>query len=135
MIFSLLDLIKKILDSFDKILLARIKEIRVKKGFSQEYVASKLGMQQVGYGLIENGNRRLTTSMLMQIAIILEEELVNVVGYPFRYVKEEDAGKNPLAEQLEFKNEQITFYKEKIQVLEEKLLNCEQEKKRTTVIK
>lgn len=119
----------------DRIMLGRIKHIRVSKGFSQEYMASKLGMKQVGYGQIESGKTRMSVVMLMQIALILEEELVNVVGYPFRYVKEEDAGKNPLAEQLEFKNEQISFYKEKIQVLEEKLLNCENEKKHTNATK
>ncbi|WP_395043136.1 helix-turn-helix domain-containing protein [Flavobacterium sp.] len=119
----------------DKGILARIKEIRTKKGYSQEYVAMKLGIKQAGYSSIEAGKNGLSVIMLLQIAIILEEEVVNVVGYPFKYIKEVEAGKNPLTEQLEFKNEQIHFYKEKINLLEEKLQQCENEKKHTKAFK
>ena len=63
----------------DKGILGKIKEIRIKKGFSQDYLASKLGMKQPGYGMIENGVSKITVLMLLEIAIILEIHIIDLI--------------------------------------------------------
>lgn len=55
-------------------ILNKIKQIRLEKGFSQDYMGQLLNIAQVTYGQIENGKRRLTVDMLMQIALILETD-------------------------------------------------------------
>lgn len=89
--------------------LARIREIRTNKGYSQEYVAVKLGLKQSGYALIENGKNELSVVRLLQIAIILEENIINLIGYPFKYIKEIEVEKtiNNLKNKLE-KEEHFT---------------------------
>ncbi len=69
-------------------ILKNIITIRNKRGFSQEYVASKIGMKQSGYGLIERGIRSLNIATLLQIAIVLETDIVNIITYPKKYVNE-----------------------------------------------
>jgi transcriptional regulator with XRE-family HTH domain len=58
---------KKILDN--------IKAIRAVKGYSQEYVANKLGCDYSTYGKIENGKSSLTVNRLFKLAEILEVEV------------------------------------------------------------
>ena len=55
-------------------ILNKIKEIRTKKGLSQENMGDLLKIAQVTYGQIENGKRRLTVEMLVQIALALETD-------------------------------------------------------------
>lgn len=98
----------------DKGILARIKEIRTKKGFSQEYVGTRLSLEQSGYALIENGRNGLSVLRLLQIAIILEESIVDLVGYPFKYIKEEEVDRrlNVLIKEIETKDDLVRLYKE-----------------------
>jgi len=70
-----------------KTILEKIKEIRTKKGISQDFIASKLKIEQASYGLIENGKRKLKYSTLEQIAIIFEMEVIDIITYPDVYVK------------------------------------------------
>lgn len=58
---------KKILDN--------IKAIRAVKGYSQEYVANKLGCDYSTYGKIENGKSSLTVDRLFKLADILEVDV------------------------------------------------------------
>lgn len=58
-----------------------IKEIRLKKGYSQEYLASKIGMTQGGYALIEKGERGLLYKTLIQIALIFEMDVCEIIKY------------------------------------------------------
>ncbi|WP_010249263.1 helix-turn-helix domain-containing protein [Myroides injenensis] len=50
----------------------RIKDRRKSLGFSQEYVALKLGISQKAYSDIESGKTKLKTDVLNEIAKILE---------------------------------------------------------------
>jgi transcriptional regulator with XRE-family HTH domain len=68
----------------DKIL-ANIIAIRNKKGFSQDYMASKIGLKQSGYGLIERGDRRLQVFTLLQIALVFEVHVVDLILYPTEF--------------------------------------------------
>ncbi len=50
----------------------RLKNLRLKKDLSQEYVAFKLGISQKSYSDIENGKTKLRFSVIIQLADILE---------------------------------------------------------------
>lgn len=67
--------------------LKNIEQIRNSKGYTQEYVASKLGMKQAGYALIMKGERGLQFEMLEQIAIIFEMDITDIIKYPDKYEK------------------------------------------------
>lgn len=63
-------------------ILKNIFEIRTKLGFSQEYMAKKLGLKQSGYNMIENGQRELKYYTLSQIAIYFDMDIIDVIKYP-----------------------------------------------------
>lgn len=50
-----------------------LKRIRIEKGFTQEYMAEKLGYKdKSGYNHLENGNVKLSVDRAIKIAHILE---------------------------------------------------------------
>jgi transcriptional regulator with XRE-family HTH domain len=67
-------------------ILENIKTIRTGKPYSQEYMADNLGIDQVGYGLIENGKRKLKYETLEQIAIIFGMNVIDIITYPKIFV-------------------------------------------------
>ncbi|MDR0831167.1 MAG: helix-turn-helix transcriptional regulator [Prevotellaceae bacterium] len=75
-------------------ILANIVKIRNEKGFSQEYLAQKIGMKQAGYGLIENGDRKLSYELLLQIAVVFEMDIVDIIKYPEKYINLRDIDKH-----------------------------------------
>lgn len=52
-----------------------IRAIREKLGYSQEYMAMKLGIGQNGYSKIELGYTRITVERLFEIAKILNTDV------------------------------------------------------------
>jgi transcriptional regulator with XRE-family HTH domain len=67
-------------------ILENIKKIRLGKPYSQEYIANQLKIDQVAYGLIENGKRKLKYETLEQIAIVFEMNVIDIITYPKRFV-------------------------------------------------
>lgn len=67
-------------------LLENIAAIRKNKGLSQEYVASRIGLEQPSYSLIETGNRSMDYSRLLQIAMALDVRVIDIITYPEVYV-------------------------------------------------
>ncbi len=55
----------------------KIKELRKEQGFSQEYIAQKLGLSRPTYMQIEKGERELTVPEAKQLADIFGLQLVN----------------------------------------------------------
>jgi transcriptional regulator with XRE-family HTH domain len=47
---------------------SKIKTIRELRGFSQEYVATKLGIAQTAYSRIENNQTKLSSEMLQKLS-------------------------------------------------------------------
>jgi len=68
-------------------ILQNIKVIRANLSYSQEYMAEKLKIEQVSYGLIENGKRKLKYETLEQIAIIFGMSVIDVITHPDIYGK------------------------------------------------
>ncbi len=52
-------------------MLTKVKTERVKKGYSQEYLASILNISQSSYNKLENGKVEITLSTLFKIISIL----------------------------------------------------------------
>jgi transcriptional regulator with XRE-family HTH domain len=50
----------------------KLRELRLKKGFSQENIAFELGISQKAYSKIENGKVCINNEKLVKIAEILE---------------------------------------------------------------
>jgi len=67
-------------------ILDNIDAIRKKKGYSQEYVAMKIGMKQAGFSLIMSGERELKYNTLLQIANVLQENVIDIIMYPEKYM-------------------------------------------------
>ena len=60
-------------------ILANIRNARIAKDYSQEYMAFKLGISQNAYSKIELGYSSVTVNRLFEIAVILESEIHNLV--------------------------------------------------------
>ena len=56
-----------------------IRKLREKKGFSQEFVADKLGINQSTYGKLERDISNVTLDRLFKIADVLEEDITTVL--------------------------------------------------------
>ncbi|MDR1346888.1 MAG: helix-turn-helix domain-containing protein [Prevotellaceae bacterium] len=67
-------------------ILENIIKIRKNKGFSQDYIAERLGMKQSGYGLIERGDRGLQYDVLLQIAIVFDMDIIDIITYPKKHI-------------------------------------------------
>ena len=67
--------------------LQNIEKIRNNKGFTQEYVASKVGFKQAGYALIMKGERGLQFELLERIAMFYEMDITDIINYPDKYEK------------------------------------------------
>ena len=66
-------------------ILTNIDIIRRNKGFSQEYIASKIGMKQAGFSLIMSGERELKYRTLLHIANVLQVSVIDIITYPDKY--------------------------------------------------
>ena|ERR1035437_1406693 len=60
---------------------AKIRMIRELRGYSQEYVASKLGIDQTVYSRIENNKTKLDTDRLEQLAETLGVNPVDILSH------------------------------------------------------
>jgi len=71
-------------------ILRNIDAIRRNKGYSQEYLASQIGIKQAGLSLIMSGERELKYNTLLQIANSLQESVIDIIAYPEKYVLSRD---------------------------------------------
>lgn len=71
-------------------ILRNIDAIRRNKGYSQEYLASQIGIKQAGFSLIMSGERELKYNTLLQIANDLQESVIDIIAYPEKYVLSRD---------------------------------------------
>lgn len=71
-------------------ILRNIDAIRRNKGYSQEYLASQIGIKQAGLSLFMSGERELKYNTLLQIANALQESVIDIIAYPEKYVLSRD---------------------------------------------
>jgi transcriptional regulator with XRE-family HTH domain len=60
-------------------LLLKIKQIRVYKGISRDFIGRSLGIKKDTYGLIENGHIKLTVDKLEIICSLLEVSIYELI--------------------------------------------------------
>lgn len=58
------------------------KTSKNKKGFSQEYLGSKIGVKQNVISEMETGNRSINIDELVKISSVLEEPISNLLDLP-----------------------------------------------------
>jgi transcriptional regulator with XRE-family HTH domain len=102
----------------------KIKQIRELKNFTQEHVATQLGLSTRAYSKIESGETQLTINRLNEISSILGVEPLEVLGFDDKQVfnnckQEGNFGNfgtyNAVSEKL------IQQYEKTIQVLEDEV--------------
>lgn len=71
-----------------------IREIRKKRGVTQEKIADVLKCDPSNYSKIETGVQKLTVEDLEKIADYLEEDITYFFTYPKRYVDEDSIKKH-----------------------------------------
>ena len=64
----------------------KIRKIRELKGYSQEYVASKLEMSQNNYSHIELDQVKINLDRLKEIGTILEVDPIEILNFDERYI-------------------------------------------------
>lgn len=67
-----------------------IRKFREMRNYSQEYVASKMGISQNAYSKIENNITQLTVSHVRQISAILEVSIMDLLRDDFEIRKSAD---------------------------------------------
>ena len=60
---------------------AKIKKIRELKGYSQEYVASELGISQAAYSKIEKNDKNLSIERIKTISLVLEIDPLELINF------------------------------------------------------
>ena len=67
-----------------------IRKFREMRNYSQEYVASKMGISQNAYSKIENNITQLTVSHVRQISAILDVSIMDLLRDDFEIRKSSD---------------------------------------------
>ncbi|HEY2583898.1 MAG TPA: helix-turn-helix transcriptional regulator [Mucilaginibacter sp.] len=62
-------------------IISNIRNIRESKGYSQFYLATKLGISQNAYSKIELGYSSITLDRLLKIADILDTDIIDLLNY------------------------------------------------------
>ena len=68
-----------------------IEELRHAKGYSQEYMASQLGIKQSAYSRIFNTQCDIKLSMLEKLCDILNVSVLDLITYPDKYVLQDSS--------------------------------------------
>jgi len=56
-------------------IISKVRNLRIQKEYSQEYVGDRLAIGQVAYHKLENGKTKLKIGVLIKLALILEKEI------------------------------------------------------------
>jgi transcriptional regulator with XRE-family HTH domain len=103
----------------------RIRQLRVLKGISQEYIAEELGITQPSYARLEAQDSRINIERLKKIADILEISLSDLFNEkPLSSINKiaPKSDKQSIEESIDMDFEHVRFLKEEILFLR-KLLN------------
>lgn len=103
----------------------KIKQIRELKNFTQEHVATHLGLTIRAYSKIESGETQLTINRLNEISSILGVEPMEVLGFDdkqvFNNCKQEGNQNTIGTTNFYFPEKLIQQYEKTIQILEDEV--------------
>lgn len=111
----------------NNIVCKRIRQLRVLKGISQEYIAEELGITQPSYARLEVEDSRINIERLKLIANILDVSITELFNEePLSSVKDlaTKSDKSSIEEAIDINSEHVKFLKEEILFLR-RLLNKE----------
>ena len=104
----------------------KIKQIRELKNFTQEFVATQLGLTTRAYSKIESGETQLTINRLNEISEILGVEPMEVLGFDdkqvFNNCKQEGNQNTIGTSNFYFPEKLMQQYEKTIQVLEDEIM-------------
>ena len=81
---------------------SRIRQTRLQKGYSQEYMAYRLNISQQSYSRMESGRQDMKIMQLETIAEVLEIPLTDLLsGYSRQYIPISNENVGPLLNELE----------------------------------
>ncbi len=101
----------------------RIKRMRLNRDFSQDYVATKLGISQRAYSKLENGELKIDIEKLQRIAQILEVDAAEIISNEDNQTNNFSNNKITNAVVNHFADEQDKFKKEIVNTLREEILS------------
>ncbi len=85
----------------NKLLGSRIKELRIAKGFTQEYIADLIGVSRQKFARIESGENSINFDILSQISQILDVSVNDITRVldesptvEFRSLEDESSSKS-----------------------------------------
>lgn len=111
-----------------------IRKMRELRNFTQEYMATQLGITQAGYSKIESGTTDITFSKIEEIASILSVTPVDLVAFDsqkFFNSFNNIEGSNNGSVIIDMKTDEMKkLYEDKIVLLEKLLNNAEVELKK-----
>lgn len=58
----------------------KLRTLRISKGYTQDYVASKLNIDPVNYGRLERGQSKITIDRLQLLCQILDVDICNILS-------------------------------------------------------
>lgn len=103
----------------------RIRQLRLIRGISQEYMAEELSLIQPSYARLEAEDSRINIERLMKIARVLEVELTDLFSEePITYKKDPAINKaktDSIREVINIDLQYIEFLKDEIKFLRELL--------------
>ena len=119
------------------IIAKNIKKYRELKGFSQEYMAHQLNVNQSTYAKMENSSTKITIDKLFSVAKLLEADVSEILDLKNQTIYNQDLKDNSVGHQqvenlyqenkevyqelLKAKDEQIALLKEQIIFYKSKL--------------
>lgn len=71
-----------------------LQNYRSEKGYTQAYMAKKLGVSIAAYNLYENGGRKIPRKAVYKIKEILEIENIEEIFLPYSFTLSENKNKN-----------------------------------------
>jgi Predicted transcriptional regulator with C-terminal CBS domains len=84
-------------------IIENIKEIRLKKGLTQQALADALEADLSAISKLESGKRELKYNELAIIATELNMSVIDIITYPDVYVKKDDRKSEPVEAILQIK--------------------------------
>lgn len=100
-----------------------IRKYREIKGFSQEYMANQLDINQASYAKIENNSTKLTVERLFSISKLLETEITDLLDLKNQTVfnQSDNETANAYGKIEHFHNENKEVYEKLIQSKDEQI--------------
>lgn len=95
----------------------KIRQLRERKGLSQEYIATELGITQPSYARLEIDDDRISITRLMSVASILKTSVAELINEKTGKVINQQNSENPNA----YVDSIINADKDHIQTLKEEI--------------